>query len=687
MAEGVTRQLSDSLKCSVCRDTYTDPRILPCAHGHVFCQGCLEGLVVCDRQDRLSLTCPSCRQVVPIPASRTAGLQADFRTRFLLEMVGQLENEIAPIETLPPCDYCPVHGGREVQLFCEQCKDLICYKCVASDAKHYCHNYRDIGESFQRYKEAVTPFLEPMEEKIIALTKVMTEIDRHCGEISQHQTAIMAKILHCSKQMHEMINKRQNELIKQLDLITGRKLKNFAIQKEQVESLQVSLKGSLETAKKSLTIHFRNETLMAKSVMLEHVEEQAKPFVFTPVTEADMKFSGSLEAITMCQKYGTVWSPNSLDPSRCVATGRGVAMVGEKGTVDFNAASFKGEPYEAVSPSTMIEVDFVSEITGRNVECSTEHKGEGQYVISFQPTVKGRHQLHIKTDGQHIRGSPFSISVMLPVDKLSTSIQTWHNLGEPRGVALTRKREVVVAESASNCVSVFSPCGKKLRTLGTPGCDEGKLQSLIGVAVDGRGNILVVDQLNHCIQKFTADGHFLITVGSRGSGPLKFLQPSCIAYSASNGKVYVADWNHSVQILNSDLTFSNRFGREGNGSGQFDSACGVAVDSTGRVYVADSGNHRIQVFTADGKFVRMFGKQGAGRGELDWPRGIAVDGSGLVYVSEYNNHRVSVFTSEGEYVTSFTGGERKLNGPRGLAVDDSGVVYVCDSLDTCVQLF
>ena len=106
MAEGVTRKLIESLKCSICLDTYNDPKTLPCTHGHVYCQKCLENLVKQDQQRNLYLTCPMCRQAAPIPTSGIAGLQADFRTNFLLEMVGELRKEVADIETLPPCEYC-----------------------------------------------------------------------------------------------------------------------------------------------------------------------------------------------------------------------------------------------------------------------------------------------------------------------------------------------------------------------------------------------------------------------------------------------------------------------------------------------------------------------------------------------------------------------------------------------------
>ncbi len=77
------KKLEEQLTCSVCLDTYTNPKQLQCHH--VYCQQCLARLVVRDQQGQLSLTCPTCRQVTPVPADGVAGLQAAFRVNQLLK--------------------------------------------------------------------------------------------------------------------------------------------------------------------------------------------------------------------------------------------------------------------------------------------------------------------------------------------------------------------------------------------------------------------------------------------------------------------------------------------------------------------------------------------------------------------------------------------------------------------------
>ena len=429
-----------------------------------------------------------------------------------------------------------------------------------------------------------------------------------------------------------------------------------------------------------------------KSSVVKQVKELTIRFPpDKPSTEADVIFSALADVATECQNYGQVSAPGLPDPSKCHATGKGIeaAVVGEMSTAVLQAVDFKGQPCE--EPIQSSECELVSELSGTRTRGSVERKGQSQYEINYQPTIKGRHQLHVKVKGQHIRGSPFTISAKSPVEKLGTPILTFPGVRGPWDVTINKRGEVIVAELDRSCVSVFSPSGNKLRTIGTYGSGQGQFGSPHGVAVDTGGNIVVADYGTHRIQKFTPKGQFLTAVSAKGKGPLQFDLPSEIVFNAVNKKMYVTDQdNHRVQVLNSDLTFSSSFGKRGSGKGQFDSPHGIACDSTGKVYVADRDNHRVQVFTAEGKFLKIFGGRGAGRGELGRPSGVAIDSNDMVYVSEWDNHRVSVFTSEGVFVTSFGShgagpGQFKL--PCGLAVGNSGVVYVCDRYNRRVQLF
>ena len=706
MAEKVVERarVEEQLNCSICLDTYTDPKILQCFH--VFCRQCLVPLGVRDQQGQLSLTCPTCRQVTPIPSRGVAGLQSAFHINNLLEIledsVRKLENAPATPERATPTNlnpvnkasHCFVHEHRELELYCETCGELICHKCALKGGKHHSHDYEELNVAFEKYKEEITSSLEPMEKQVTIIKKALALIEQCCGEISDQRAAIEDNIHVTFKRLREILTVRETELIGQLHKITQGKLKGLAAKSDQIETTLAQLDSCLHFMRESIKAGNERNVLMMKTNTVHQVKELTTPFqadTLKPNTEVDMVFSALADLTAMCQSYGQVFASGSPDPSKCHTTGKGleVAVVGEKSTAILHVASYEGKPFD--NSIKLLECELVSEITGTRASCSVERRGQSQYEISYQPTIKGRHQLHIKVEGHHVRGNPSSVAVKSPVEKLGTPILTLGGVRGPWGVAINQRGEVVVTEWYGHCVSVFSPNGEKLRSFGTHGSGQGQFEYPHGVAVDGEGNILVTDGHNHRIQKFTIEGQFLAAVGTEGSGPLQFSYPTNISFNASNNKAYVMDYrNDRVQVLNSDLTFSSTFGKQGNGKGHFDNPRGIACDSTGKVYVADTNNNRIQVFTAEGKFLRMFGRRGQGRGELVRPWCVTADTSGMVYVSEARNHRVSVFTSEGQFVTSFgrwgkRPGEFKF--PLGLAVDNSGVVYVCDRDNNRVQVF
>ena len=707
MAEQALKRLEEQLNCSICLDTFTDPKLLQCFH--VYCQQCLVPLGVRDQQGQLSLTCPTCRQVTPIPPRGVAGLQSAFHINHLLEIqdsVKKLQNPPANFEGAvggtgvenPPknaAQFCFEHVERELELYCETCGELICYKCGLKGGKHHSHDYEELDQAFEKYKKEITSSIEPMEKQVAIIKKALALIEQRCGEISDQRAAIENNVHVTFRRLREVLTVRETELIGQLHQITQGKLKGLAAKSDQIETTLAKLNSCLHFMGENIKLGNKSDVLMMKANTVHQMKELTTPFqpdTLKPNTEADIVFSALADSTAACKNYGQIFHSGSPDPSKCHATGKGleVAVVGVKSTAILHAVSYEGKPCE--EPIKSLECELVSEITGTRTNSNVERRGQSQYEISYQPTIKGRHQLHIKMEGQHIRGSPSSVAVKSPVEKLGTPILTLGGVGGPRGVEINKRGEVVVTEGGGHRVSVFSPYNRKrLGLFGTQGSGQGQFNWPSGVTMDGEGNILVADSFNNRIQKFTEEGQFLTAVGEADSGPLQFICPTDIAFNTINNKVYVVDnLNNRIQVLNSDLTFSSTFGKEGNGKGEFIHPWGIACDNTGKVYVADTRNYRIQVFTAEGKFIRMFGRRGPGRGELAVPRYVAVDTSGIVYVSEEGNHRVSVFTTEGQFVTSFGrkgAGPGEFNEPLGLAVDNNGVVYVCDQDNSRIQAF
>ncbi|XP_029383448.1 NHL repeat-containing protein 3 [Echeneis naucrates] len=110
----------------------------------------------------------------------------------------------------------------------------------------------------------------------------------------------------------------------------------------------------------------------------------------------------------------------------------------------------------------------------------------------------------------------------------------------------------------------------------------------------------------HCIKQYSPSGKLLQvlgTPGKAGSGlnPLQFDQPAEI-FIHSSGEMYIVDgdggMNNRLIKLSKEQQVCWMHGEKGQGLAQFYIPHSVTVDNAQRVWVADRGNKRIQVFNS-----------------------------------------------------------------------------------------
>ena len=177
MAKEALKKIEDQVNCSICLDTFTDPKLLQC--NHIYCRKCLVPLVDRDQQGQLGLTCPTCRQVTPIPDRGVAGLSPAFHINRLLEIKDSLQKphregadeeamEASATETPASssvAQHCLEHPGEESKLYCETCEELVCYKCAIKGGKHQSHEYEDLKCAALKYREEITSSIELLEKR------------------------------------------------------------------------------------------------------------------------------------------------------------------------------------------------------------------------------------------------------------------------------------------------------------------------------------------------------------------------------------------------------------------------------------------------------------------------------------------------------------------------------------------
>ncbi len=228
-----------------------------------------------------------------------------------------------------------------------------------------------------------------------------------------------------------------------------------------------------------------------------------------------------------------------------------------------------------------------------------------------------------------------------------------------------------------------------------------------GIAIDRNDFVYTADDGDHTIRKFTPEGKQLMLIGTPGKasdtgydgktvksiarGGPPFNRPTDVAIAA-NGDIYVTDGygNARVHRFAADGKHLQSWGEPGTGPGQFHLPHAVQITPDNRVMVADRENDRIQFFSLDGKFLDQWT-------HVQRPTDIYIDREGLVYVSElwwrvgqasfvhgpikYDlPGRVSVLDLQGNLLLRWASADRCAPGnfiaPHTLCVDSHGDLYV-----------
>ena len=273
------------------------------------------------------------------------------------------------------------------------------------------------------------------------------------------------------------------------------------------------------------------------------------------------------------------------------------------------------------------------------------------------------------------------------------------------GVAVDSRGRVHVFNRGDHPLMVFDRDGRFLTSWG-----EGLISRAHGITIGPDDSVYLTEDMGHTVRKFTPDGRLLLTLGTPGvpsdtgatsmdfrsirqAGP-PFHYPTNVALGL-DGDLYVSDGygNARVHRFAPDGRHRASWGEPGNGPGQFGIPHGIATDSDGNLHVADRENSRIQIFSPEGRFLGE--RTGIAR-----PCEIAFDAAGNSYIAELGYRaamwpgidppstpatggRISIFSPDGRLLSQWGGGDDPtalgdFYAPHDVFVDAHGYPYVSE---------
>ena len=203
-----------------------------------------------------------------------------------------------------------------------------------------------------------------------------------------------------------------------------------------------------------------------------------------------------------------------------------------------------------------------------------------------------------------------------------------------------------------------------------------------GIWISRKDEILLADSSDHTVRSYTTDGQLIFTIGTQGktgSPGSPFNRPTRAALSNA-GTLFVADGYGQDRIhkFTGKGEWIMSFGETGKGSGYINLPHDVTIGDDDQVYVLDRETRRCQVFDQDGNYIREF--EG-----LRSPNDMVIDKSGYFHVAEGWYQEIAsicVMSPDGKILGRW--GERGnrpgcfKGAPHGLWIDANGDIYVAE---------
>ncbi|XP_043534143.1 zinc-binding protein A33-like isoform X2 [Chiloscyllium plagiosum] len=162
-------RLTEETICPICLDFFTDPVTLDC--GHNFCRSCITQ----SWEKKEINSCPQCREKFP-----ERNLRVNRALANLAEEARKLKLDPKEKESKPRCE----KHQRELELFCETDRKLICLICRDS-REHREHRFLPINEAVEIYKDQMKSSIESLTEKKSAALKTELTQKRKISEVRE----------------------------------------------------------------------------------------------------------------------------------------------------------------------------------------------------------------------------------------------------------------------------------------------------------------------------------------------------------------------------------------------------------------------------------------------------------------------------------------------------------------------
>ena len=573
------KNLKKQVTCSICLDTYTEPKTISCLH--TFCCECLEKHArVSQRQGKFR--CPECQAEINLPeGNRFDRLPNSFFHKSLLGVIEAEDRQAIPRQQQGTCSQ---HTEERVRYYCSSCEVYVCPICVTED--HRGHAFDVLEKAVQEGKKSIMSAVETIKEKANLFGAEVRKLEETSEDVEMIIAIAKQEVSEAAEHVITKTRQQEKQLLESLEMTRRKRIERINSAKQELESLIKIINRAAEFAENLVQRRSDRDIIKNKNKLRQKLEELRGVEVPKHRQATFVKF---IAASQHNFKLGSI-------------------QVSEKPEITVKSTLEGGDQTFQVGAEAKFNGDKLPTcpITVQVKERKPVVVSELKLRLFPGDTLERLNGIAVNTEGQLVVTDNSGHCVYV-FDKNGDCLRKTggkgSNTGEfqyPNGISFLNDNEVLIADSGNYRLQRLNiQTGTVVKSYGKKGRKKGEFSWPIDVTVDDEERIVVTERDNNRIQVMSKEGESIFTFGDKG--PEKLLWPTCcIPYK----KMFLVTdaGNHCIKAFDQSGTFLYKFGKEGYQDGKFQTLYDLLVDSSNILLVCDFGNNQVQQFSLDGRF-------------------------------------------------------------------------------------
>ncbi|XP_021341111.1 uncharacterized protein LOC110442032 [Mizuhopecten yessoensis] len=481
-----------------------------------------------------------------------------------------------------PLRTCTEHKGRPLELYCEKCDTLVCYKCLLST--HKGHNACELSDITPTKKQDIQNFIDKTEQNdLVQLREYIKSTDTLLKDNTSN-----------FQNLSDKLKMQTDKLKKDLDLLTAHTLSVYHKMEEDNTKLIQKYKHDLEMYDKQL----RQQIQECKAALQQGSHKE----IYDTGCEIHSQISLPVKPV-----LGTAsFTPNKT-PQHHLELALGKIDTLDQGQL---ASTDQDESVRTSGGQKPSSTSQQSELKGKKTATMYKLLPQTKVLKEWMSAV-GINSICPTTDGQV--WTSFNSNTLTLLDRNGRVIQQVKHKAYINKISLSPTTHTLwVCDTENNIMELVS--GQLIHRFSTkeyPMC----------ICVTACNHVIV--GMTDDISKFTTQGHMVLITSVTGTGKPLVCTPWRISECPVTHNVAVVDWNNQYDggvdgiehVIVMDSDFKELFVYRGDipstykqlphkGAEPFN-PCSVVYDSVGNIIIGDRYNNRVLLISGRGEFLRI----------------------------------------------------------------------------------